>query len=180
MSIIVKVVSAHDVEYLSKDGWKLQETLGNASRVERTREIEQQSHNGPSGSWIPEKYKCDSHVVVEPMFVMAKDAEIVAREDRLQADLAKLNAHVDKLNKDVEELNKTLKTQREKTENAEGDATLAKAERDRMKSELEKLQLHAKDQERLVGLARKELGEARWRDIDGTAVQCLHCIAEGR
>lgn len=166
---VVKVVHAHEVEQLTREGWALVFTHANAQRIESQKILKRSAgyHDGQP-QWQPEQYEPFTAVLTDPLFVLEKDVDTVLREQQISERLGMCDTEriiaLDKVKK--------LEAQIEMTKEvvAERDAALARAN----KAEADLRHARGASETRLIKLeadlakVRKEIGEARWREVTGS------------
>lgn len=164
---VTKVVNHDQVEYLTREGWQLVFTHGNAQRiaVEPVKTREAGYHGGPS--WEPERYENTVATIVDPLFVLEKDTDVASREAELQEQLYAERETVGRQELMIRELQGKVFTaeqneacnERRVKEYAEANASLREKNFD-ASDKMRKLEAD-------LAKVRKEIGEARWREVLG-------------
>jgi len=154
-----KVVKPDQLEWETRLGWSLVCVI-QQTRVQTLREIQQQGHNHHNGSWVPEQYQMQSHIVSDPMFLVEKDQEIINREEQLEANAANAREELRKLKLEFENAGKQIKTLEEgKARDIKDQQQLAddvRAARDakrKLEGDLAKV--------------RAAIGDLKWKEIVG-------------
>lgn len=162
---VTKVVQFDQVEQLTSSGWALVCNVQN-QRIDTKKELEQHSHSTSHG-WIPDKYKIDTAVVNETLFVLEKDAEAVDIDRTLQSQLHAAEEYNRKLREKVfaleEDARKLIKQRDELTKfNVE-----VTAKRDHFQKERDAGDTRMRKLEEDLAKVRKAVGELKWAEILG-------------
>lgn len=180
MTDVIKVVFAEEVENLTRLGWALVEVLGNASQPYNFSTLLRPSGNDSHGIWQSEVYRNDTVAIVRPLFVLRKDIEVLAREDALFVQVAKLDADLKTalgLHKSAEDAATTAASD---AKNAREQLRFAEGQRENAMKDLDKAKTINTEHQTLLNRIRRELGDAKWRELEGSHSTCVLCIEAQR
>lgn len=155
---VTKVVQFDQVESLTSRGWTLVCNVQN-QRFDVRRELEQQSHSN-MGSWVPEKYKVDTAVVTETLFVLEKDEEAISHEAQLEHDLCELR---ERLRTKEREVTEVMKLCTEVTHQRDVEKGIRAAEE--RKAADHRVRLDALEGD--LAKVRRAIGDQQWTAITG-------------
>jgi len=161
---VIKTCYGDDVEFLTSTGWVLIATHVMAERfVEHRHIVKEAGYREGMSNYQPAEYKTEAAVLADPMFVLEKDSEVISRESEL---IAQVNQAMETERNQA----KMIHDLQQKVFQAEQNQAVAERSLESWKADYRVARERIVKLEKLEGdLAkiRKEIGEARWREVIG-------------
>lgn len=176
MTEIVKVVNHEVVEQLTREGWRLTELLANASEPHFTNTLIRPAGNDPNHCWQPEVYSVTTIAVTRPLFVMRKDVEIISREDALAAQYLHSCKELEETRKEGQTFKREAESANSAKNNALEQKSMAETQRNNALKDVQKQKDINEEHKKLIDRVRREIGDAKWRELEGSHTSCVICI----
>lgn len=176
---VLMVAKADELHTLTLEGWRLVESIPNASVVERVDVTMTPACTNDNGSWMSEIRGDQAFVIVKPLFILKKSIKAISRENELEARLLLARGEVYEANRAAENARRNFDDLTPRLKNLEEQVKLSETLRDNVRKDLRDKMDRVSALEKMLARIRKEVGEQQWRHLIGSHASCINCIERG-